>query len=257
MEFLNAHDGMSAGGRPAVRVALCRDARRGDGLFATRPIAANETIFVESPMASVPRFWDAPMATAVDAGAAGGSRDAGTAGVSRSPLSAGRAGAGRAALPSAEMYCGACFAAFTANPWPDRLPVRDKWPSPTRSHRCPKGCGAVFCTPHCERAAGSRGHTRLCRPGGSDPGPAAELSAYCATKLPTSWASARQLPLLAVQVLAQLLDERASAPAPMSDAEETVSPPLTAAAADGPQLALDQLQRASATATKKTRGEAR
>ena len=67
MEFANAHDGMSAGGRPAVRVARCRDGRRGDGVFATRPIAAHETIFVESPMASVPRFWDTPTANATSA----------------------------------------------------------------------------------------------------------------------------------------------------------------------------------------------
>ena len=281
MEFANAHDGMSAGGRPAVRVARCRDGRRGDGVFATRPIAAHETIFVESPMASVPRFWDTPTANAtpaaaavdagtaaaaVDAGAAGGSRDAGNAGRSRSPQlpaghqpagrqsQPGRAGAGRAALPSAETYCCACFAAFTANPWPDRLPVREKWPSPTRGRRCPAGCGAVFCTPHCERAAASRGHTRLCRPGGSDPAattaPAAALSAYCATQLPISWAAARHLPLLAVQVLARLLDERGSALAPTPDAEDAAAPPLTAAAAaaDGPHLELDRLQRASAPA---------
>lgn len=107
---MNAVPGAGYGSALCVEARACEIPGRGVGLFALRPIAAREVVFIERPVVAVADVF--------------------------SDTQAG---------PSGRRCCATCLASLVPNPWGDAVPMADSyWPQFTVSE-CPGGCGEVYC----------------------------------------------------------------------------------------------------------------
>ena len=106
----NAIPGAGYGSTLCVEARACETPGRGVGLFALRPIAAREVVFIERPVVAVADVFGDTQAE-----------------------------------PSGRRCCATCLASLVPNPWGDAVPMADaRWPQFAVSG-CPGDCGELYC----------------------------------------------------------------------------------------------------------------